>query len=55
MAMKERKNGSDVKLHQCPCCIATKCIMDEPCLGCEVYGEWCNLREHSIPKKEAKQ
>lgn len=29
-----------MKLNQCPCCPATKCLMDEPCLGCETYAEW---------------
>jgi len=28
------------ELHQCPCSVAVKCIMDEPCLGCEEYAEW---------------
>jgi len=28
------------KIYPCPCCPATKCIMDEPCLGCETYDEW---------------
>ena len=30
----------DDKLKQCPCCPATKCIMEEPCLGCETYSAW---------------
>ncbi len=33
------------ELYPCPCCKATKCIMDEPCLGCETYGEWLNKRK----------
>ena len=28
------------ELNQCPCCPATKCKMDEPCLGCETYSQW---------------
>ena len=27
-------------MHQCPCDKATKCKMDEPCLGCETYSQW---------------
>ncbi len=34
--------GTEEGLHKCPCCPATKCKMDEPCLGCETYGEWIN-------------
>lgn len=33
------------KLYPCPCSPATKCIMDEPCLTCETYGEWLNEKE----------
>lgn len=33
----------DSDLNQCPCCPATRCLMDEPCLGCETYSTW--LRE----------
>ncbi len=33
------------ELHQCPCCPATTCIMDTPCLGCETYGEWLNEKK----------
>jgi len=32
------------ELHQCPCDEAVKCIMDEPCLGCETYSEWLKGR-----------
>jgi hypothetical protein len=28
------------ELHQCPCDPACKCEMDDPCFGCETYGEW---------------
>jgi hypothetical protein len=31
-------------LSPCPCCKATMCLMDEPCLGCETYGEWLEER-----------
>ncbi len=36
------KDAADVKsnLSQCPCCPATKCLMDESCLGCETYSQW---------------
>lgn len=37
-------------LHQCPCDPATKCLMDEPCLGCETYSKWINIRP--FQKKE---
>lgn len=30
------------ELNQCPCNPACKCLMGEPCLGCETYGEWLN-------------
>jgi len=30
-----------MKQYQCPCNTATKCKMDEPCLGCEEYAQWC--------------
>jgi hypothetical protein len=30
------------ELHQCPCCPVTKCVMNEPCLGCEQYAIWLN-------------
>lgn len=42
------------KLNQCPCCKATKCEMSEPCLGCETYGEWLELRANELlePKSE---
>jgi len=33
------------ELNQCPCCPATKCVMDMPCLGCETYAEWHNKKE----------
>ncbi|MCP3941078.1 MAG: hypothetical protein GY710_06300 [Desulfobacteraceae bacterium] len=26
------------KLKQCPYCKATKCLMNEPCPGCETYA-----------------
>lgn len=36
--LKEKPMSDE--LHQCPCCKATKCVMDEPCLGCETYAAW---------------
>lgn len=41
------KGGRRIKqeLHQCPCCNATECLMDEPCLGCETYSEWLVHKE----------
>lgn len=30
------------KLKPCPCEKGRLCKMDEPCLGCEHYGEWLN-------------
>ena len=28
----------------CPCSPMAMCRMDQPCLGCETYGEWLNRR-----------
>ena len=28
------------ELRECPCDPSCKCLMDEPCYGCETYGEW---------------
>lgn len=45
-------------LMPCPCCPATRCSMDEPCLGCETYGEWLNklrARESEERDKARKQ
>ena len=39
MVIQYEGDGKD-ELYQCPCCKATKCVMIEPCRGCEVYGEW---------------
>lgn len=39
------------ELHQCPCCKATKCVMDEPCLGCETYAAWSAIPD-SKPEEE---
>lgn len=35
------------ELNQCPCNPACKCEMDEPCLGCEEYGNWIYTRPSS--------
>jgi hypothetical protein len=35
-------------LYQCPCDPACKCKMDEPCKGCETYGEWLNRWEGKV-------
>jgi hypothetical protein len=32
-------------LHPCPCDPACNCSMQEPCLGCETYGDWINERK----------
>jgi len=31
---------AETERHQCPCDPACKCVMDEPCLGCETYAGW---------------
>ncbi len=33
------------ELNQCPCNPACKCLMGEPCYGCEEYGKWLNTRQ----------
>ncbi len=38
--MPDEMHPEKPDLHQCPCEPATKCLMDEPCLGCETYAEW---------------
>ena len=38
--MTNKPTSKERELNQCPCCPATKCLMDEPCLGCETYAEW---------------
>ena len=40
ISWEEMMGKPDEKLNQCPCNPACKCVMDEPCLGCETYGEW---------------
>ena len=40
----------ETNLHQCPCCPAATCKMDEPCLGCETYAEWLK-KEYPEPEK----
>ncbi len=37
---EEKKKEEKIEKYPCPCNKAIKCIMDEPCLGCEVYAEW---------------
>ncbi len=40
---KTTKKKQKEKLKQCPYCEATKCLMDEPCPGCETYAaKWRN-------------
>lgn len=41
------------ELHQCPCCPSTKCIMDDPCLGCEHYAMWLLSNRHQTEYKYA--
>lgn len=42
MTIRKISNGylMKIELKQCPYCKATKCIMDEPCDGCETYPEY---------------
>ena len=38
--LQEPEEVKEDGLNQCPCCKATKCKMEEPCLGCETYSDW---------------
>ena len=54
--MTNKPTSKERELNQCPCCPATKCLMDEPCLGCETYAEWSakptsKEREAKTPKE----
>lgn len=40
------------ELHQCPCSPKTRCIMDEPCLGCEKYSEWEQLAFEKMAERK---
>ena len=42
------------ELNQCPCCAATKCAMDEPCLGCETYSQWLSGSDEVAPFRQVK-
>ena len=41
-------------MHQCPCDSACKCVMNEPCFGCETYAEWYIQSRQPKPKKETR-
>ena len=38
---------SNRDLYPCPCCPATQCDFQDPCLGCEVYSEWLTTLEEN--------